>query len=49
MPTPKRTFRQLHRYVLDSLVLASLLLAAVVILAWDLHGAVSFIRWMWAR
>jgi len=42
-------FNRLHRYILDALILASLLLAAVVILAWDVHGAVSFIRWMWAR
>lgn len=42
-------FNQLHRYIFDGLILASLLLAAIVILAWDLHGAVSFIRWMWTR
>ena len=43
------SFRKLHHYVFDSLLLASALIVSVAIIAWDVHGLILLIRWMWVR
>ncbi len=42
-------FQRIHQYIFDGLLLASFAIAAIVIVVWDIHGAVSFIRWIYAR
>ena len=43
------SFHRLHRYILNCALLASVLIYCVAQVAWDLHGLISFIRWMWTR
>jgi len=42
-------FHQLHLYIFGGLLLATALIGAAAILAWELHGLVSLIRWLWNR
>lgn len=43
------TFHRLHRYIINGLTVASLMLAALGIVAFKVHGLVSLIRWVWGR
>lgn len=43
------TFHRFHRYIFHALLLCSALIVSAAILAWDVHGLVLLIRWMWAR
>jgi len=44
-----RNFHRLHSYIFNGLLVASALIVSAAILAWDVHGLVLLIRWMWAR
>jgi len=39
-------FHELHLYIIYGLLLITALIAAAAIIAWELHGLVSLIRWL---